>query len=360
MLLLLINALAAEPLPADRTLQVLSADSPRERIRQAGEHLGEHSVEVAGVTLDGPTLVALAETAPDEPFTRVVREATKRPVDVDDLVYFLDDVLRAEDRRGDDICVTSGRARSAGILLHPDDVFKGTPRRYGTKPINVDRPQPPEQHEPAADGDVLGPEWSARYPNPTEFEQHLTDLQEARPTSGFAQRIRSLLAQLQAQDVEVYITSAVRSRHRGYLMWGAFTLSRQSSSAGVDRTLEKLETTNADWGLHTPITWSHPDGWEATVESARQMADAYGVVYATESGARYSNHYGGEAVDFVALGLPRSLRLVAPDGAIGTFDLSNAEESRDLSLSPTLIRWVEEHFSMKKLKTDYPHWTDAR
>ena len=157
-----------------------------------------------------------------------------------------------------------------------------------------------------------------------------------------------------------FITSAVRSRHRGYLMWGAFTLSRQSSSTGVDRTLKKLETTNAEWGLHTPITWSHPDGWEATVESARQMADAYGVVYATENGARYSNHYGGEAVDFVALGLPRSLRLVAPDGAIGTFDLSDAKESRDLSLSPTLIRWVEEHFGMKKLKTDYPHWTDAR
>ena len=360
MLLLLINALATEPLPADRSLQVLNAASPRARIRQAGEKMGEHSVEIAGVDLDGPALIALADTAPEEPFTRVVREATKRPVDVDDLVYFLDDVLRAEDRRGEDICVTSGRARSAGILLHPNDVFGGTPRRYGTKPINIDRPQPPEAHEPAADGDVLGPEWSARYPNPTEFEQHLAALREARPDSGFAQRVRSLLAQLEAQDVEVYITSAVRSRHRGYLMWGAFLLSRQSSSAGVDSTLKKLETTNADWGLHTPITWSHPDGWEATVESARQMADSYGVVYATESGARYSNHYGGQAVDFVALGLPRSLHLVAPDGAIETFDLSDPEESRDLSLSATLIRWVEEHFGMKKLKTDYPHWTDTR
>ena len=91
MLLLLINALATEPLPADRSLQVLNAASPRARIRQAGEKMGEHSVEIAGVNLDGPALIALADTAPEEPFTRVVREATKRPVDVDDLVYFLDD-----------------------------------------------------------------------------------------------------------------------------------------------------------------------------------------------------------------------------------------------------------------------------
>ncbi len=361
MLLLLINALAARPLPIDRQWEVLSPAEHRVMLREAGEKLGSWSVEVAGVPLDGPALVTIADTAPDEPFLRVIREQTRRPIDAEDLLYFLDDVLVAEERRGEDICVTSGRARAAGILLHPDDVFRNKPRRYGTKTsIAVDRPQPPEEHLPAEDGDLLGPQWSARYPNPVEYEEHLAGLAEARPESGFADRVRSLLDQLETQGAEIYITSAVRSRHRGYLMWGAFLLSQQSSEGGVRAALEKLETTNTEWKLHTPITWGHPDGWEANVESARQMADAYGVVFATESGARWSKHYSGVACDFIALGLPRTLTLNAPDGASETFDLSDPEQSRDLSLSPALVRWVEQHFSMKKLLSDYPHWDDAK
>ena len=361
MLLLLINALAARPLPIDRQWEVLTPTDHRAMLREAGEKLGSWSVEVAGVPLDGPALIAIADTTPEEPFLRVIREQTRRPMDAEDLLYFLDDVLVAEDRRGEDICVTSGRARSAGILLHPDDVFRNKPRRYGVKAsIAVDRPQLPEEHLPAEDGEVLGPRWSARYPNPFEYEAHLASLAKARPTSGFADRVRSLLDQLEAQGAEIYITSAVRSRHRGYLMWGAFLLSQQTTEGDVDAALKKLETANSEWKLDTPITWGHPEGWQATVESARQMADAYGVVFATESGARWSKHYSGVACDFIALGLPRTLTLDAPDGVSKTFDLSDPEQSRDLSLSPELVRWVEQHFSMKKLVSDYPHWADAK
>jgi hypothetical protein len=89
------------------------------------------------------------------------------------------------------------------------------------------------------------------------------------------------------------------------------------------------------------------------------MADTYDVVYATEKGARWSHHYSGVAADFVAVGLPRSLRLIAPDGADHTFDLSDPGHTRDLSLSPEVISWIEEHFGMKKLRSDYPHWNDA-
>ena len=35
-------------------------------------------------------------------------------------------------------------------------------------------------------------------------------------------------------------------------------------------------------------------------------------------------------------------------------------QTRDLSLSPALIRWIEEHFELAKLLSDYPHWDDAR
>lgn len=356
-----------EPLPpiqADRSWQVLTpSDDPRDVVRQAGEQLGDWTIDLAGVAIDGPWLLELAETPEDEPFLRALREKSGRAVDQEDFLWFLDDVLRAgqEGRRGEPFSVPSGRARAAGILLHPDDVFRARPRRYGaTATLAVDRPPPQATFPPAQDGDPLGPEWTMRYLNPANRAEHYAALAEERPRSGFASRVASLLAQFEEHGAQTYLASSVRRRERGYLMWGAFILSRAKSQAEVNQLVARLEERNRSWGLHIPITWRHPDGWQATVEAARRMADAYDVVYATENGARYSNHYGGKAVDFVAIDLPREITLRAPDGAVETFDLSNPEEPRDLSLTPRLIDWVEAHFGMRKLESDYPHWSDAR
>ena len=136
-------------------------------------------------------------------------------------------------------------------------------------------------------------------------------------------------------------------------------LSRASSEAELKARQAKLQRVNEEWGLFTQIVWEAPGGWEATKEAARQMADAYDVVYATEKGARSSNHYDGVAADLVVLDMPRSVRLRAPDGFQKTFDLSDPNETRDLSLSPQIIEWVEAHFAVTKLRSDYPHWNDA-
>ena len=61
----------------------------------------------------------------------------------------------------------------------------------------------------------------------------------------------------------------------------------------------------------------------------------------------------------MAVGLPRVLRLTAPDGATGTFDLSDPEQTRDVSLTVPVIEWIEEHYRFEKLRSDYPHWVDA-
>lgn len=351
------------PIAIDREWEALQpADDPRAVVRQAGEQLGDWTIDLAGVDIDGPWLLELADTPADEPFVRALRERSGRPIDPDDFLLFLDDVLVAGEagRRGEPFTVHSGRARAAGILLHPDDVFRSKPRTYGRDAeLAVDEPPPQSSFPPAEDGDPLGPGWTMRYPNPATPEELYGALAEKRPESGYASRIASLLAQIEQQGGETYIASTVRRPERGYLMWGAFVLSRAKSEAEVNRIVAKLDQRNTEWGLHVPITWRHPDGWEATVEAARRMADAYDVVYATESGARRSNHYGAEAADFVAIDLPRELVLRAPDGATETFDLSDPEEPRDLSLSPRVIDWVEAHFQMRKLESDYPHWTDT-
>ena len=156
----------------------------------------------------------------------------------------------------------------------------------------------------------------------------------------------------------MFLTSTVRYRERGYLMWGAFLLRNCTDEACVDETVARLDGIQGTW-VTVPIVWARPDGWQATREAARQMADAFDVVYATEEGARKSNHYDGIAVDVVAVGLPGHLRLRAPDGARRTFDLSGTWETRDLSLTPALVRWIEQHWDLKKLRDDYPHWDDA-
>jgi hypothetical protein len=350
----------APPLAANRTWEVLGEGSDPEKFAKAASLLGDWTIELAGVPIDGPRLAPFGQPSA-EPLLRRVREDLGRPVDVGDFLLFLDDVLAAGSRRGERFHVHSGRARDAGILLHPDDVFLDRPRQYGAKDaVAVDLPVPqPELADAAPDGSPPGPGWTARYRNPDDETSMLAALVTERPDADFEARVRALMDQLREAGADVYLASTARSRERGYLMWGAFQLSRATSSAQVEARAKLLDRRNGEWKLDVPIVWRHPDGWKATIEAARAMADSYDVVYATEHGARESNHYGGTAVDVIAVDLPRRLTLTAPDGATRSFDLADPSESRDLSLTPRLITWIEEHYGVTKLLADYPHWDDV-
>lgn len=334
---------------------------PRATLAAAADTLGDWPIRLAGVSLDRGLLADLAATPDHEPLLRAVRERVGRPVDLTDFLYLLDDLAAAGDNglRGQTVYLPSGRARGAGILLHPDDVFNGEPRRYGGGRLAIYRPKRPADLKPAADGDPLGPRWTARYRNPGDEESMLEAL-AAAGGADFAGRIRALLEQFRSQGADAWVFSTVRSRERGYLIYGAFILSRANREATVRQRIETLDELNREWDLDIPIRWRHPDGWRATVNAAEAMANAYNVVYATRSGARYSSHYGAAAADFAAMALPREVTLTAPDGETSrTFDLSDPDHPRDLNLAPEMIEWVEEHFGMKKLRSDYPHWTDA-
>ncbi len=336
-------------------------DGPRATLAAAADALGDWSIRLAGVALDRELLDDLAATPDDEPLRRAMRERIGRPVDLTDFLYLLDDLAAAGDNglRGQTVYLPSGRARAAGILLHPDDVFDGKPRHYGGGRLAIYRPERPAELEPAADGDPLGPRWTARYRNPDDEESMLKAL-AAAGGADFAGRVRSLLEQFRAQGADAWLFSTVRSRERGYLIYGAFILSRAEREETVRQRIEILDRLNREWDLDIPIRWRHPDGWRATVDAAEAMANTYNVVYATRGGARHSSHYGAGAADFAAMDLPREVTLTAPDGETSrTFDLSDPDHPRDLNLAPAMIEWVEEHFGMKKLRSDYPHWTDA-
>lgn len=360
------DAVAPRTLSTDRRWDVLAPASAtrtrRGQLMQAGAALGDWRISLAGVSIDGTKLVNVARATPDERITAGVRDAFGRPIDVGDLLLFIDDLLREGGRglRGEVVYVTPGRARRHGILLHPDDVFSGRPRRYGDHgALAIDRPEP--QHAdltPARDGEGPGPGWTMRYRNPQGEGARLAALTKRTGDDDLERRLRSLVDQLRTQGAEVYINSTVRSPERGYLMWGAFVLSRSENERALRATVQRLDQANREWGLDVPIDWHPTGGWRVTREAAREMADTYEVVFATEKGARSSSHYGGQAVDLVALDLPRRLLVEAPSGERRTFDLSGDEEPLDLSLTPSLVAWIEAHFGLRKLRSDYPHWSD--
>lgn len=354
--------MAAPELATDRELQILDGDLPAQ-LEQASACLADGpSILLAELEIDAAVLRRLAAAVREDHPTRALREGIGRAVDPEDFVRLLDDACRQKDR--DDLpgrlVLPPGRARAAGVLLHPKEVFGDAVIRYGEGEgaLPVDMPLDYRTLDRPADGDPIGPRWAARYLEPESDEGKLERLAVENPS--FAKRIRHLTAQLRAQGAFVQIESAVRRRERGLLLYASFAMSRAHDEADLARRVARIEKLDAAWGLHVPIGWRRPGPWTETVEAARQLADTYGVVYATVRGARRSRHYGGRAVDLVAVALPRRLVLTAPDGTEGSFDLSDPEHTRDLSLAPELIAWVERHYDVRKLKRDYPHWDDAR
>ncbi|MCP4499761.1 MAG: hypothetical protein GY822_07345 [Deltaproteobacteria bacterium] len=311
-------------------------------------------------------LQAIAENKSGQPFVRHAREVLQRPVDVRDFLLLLDDILAAGRGllRGRRLHLPPSRLRGSGAFLHPHDVFRKkfkrkTYRVYpaGKTSLWIAPGKPVADVGRAKNGEILGPPWYRRFPNPGSERTQMKALTSKNPD--FSARLTSLVKQLRKQKVKVVLDSTVRKQQRGYLMYGAFWLSQATSEQQVNKRIRVLRKLNRKWKLKVRIRWRHPDGWQATVNAAREMKDTYGVVYATRRGAEKSDHYDGKAVDVSVPFLPRRLRLTAPDGAKKTFYLQGAEAARDLSLSPKLVEWIDEHFAFEKLKGDYPHWSDA-
>lgn len=352
-LLMIVPGLELKVLPSNSNLAILPSN-PIEALKAASDLWGARQLKLAEARIDAQKLQQLASPPANEPILRWVRETLGRPVDLHDFILFLDDVL---EHKGlpTQLNIPASRARAYGILLHPQEVFRSTPRAYGQfGELPVDDPPAQLDLQPAPDHSPPSPDWTARYQQPMTDHGKIRELIQHQPK--FGQAVQLLFRQLKAQGAFTWIEAGVRPRERGFLIYGSWLVSRAKSSLQLRRRIQTLHKYEKAWGLNIPIRWRHPAGFRATVEAARAMADTYGVEYATPRGARNSSHYGGRAVDIVAVNLPRRLKIEAPNGAIRVFDLSKPSNSRDLSLSPHLIQWIEQHFGMKKLAKDYPHW----
>ena len=348
--------LAAQPrVMMDRQWDALPPGPLTAQLKAGARCLEDRQIDMDGVVVDASRLRAWSAVAEDAHPERALREASEKPVRIEGFLRFLDDLCRTP---GIELAVlTGGRARKAGIFVSTKAVYRGEPDAYGGGELALDEPLDYRTLEAPPDGAVVSPNWAARFLEPESDDAKLEALESANPS--FGRRVRKLIEQLRPTGARVAVESAVRSRARGYLLFGSYWLGHAETPAQIEHRLERLEHYQTTWAQSVPIRWRHPDGDAASVAAARALADTYGVVYATYGGARSSKHYDGDAVDLSVTGLPRRLSLKAPDGATRTFDLSDPSQPRDLSLTPILVEWVEAHFGFTKLRLDYPHWSDA-
>ena len=105
--------------------------APR-RHTEVGGSFGNQSMHLLKLRASvGKHLVELGATPLEQSLVQAVRQVARRPLKVDGLLYFVDDVLNlSKARRSRDIVLTSSRARRLGVLLHPEEVFEEKTRIY--------------------------------------------------------------------------------------------------------------------------------------------------------------------------------------------------------------------------------------
>ncbi|MEE2903921.1 MAG: hypothetical protein VYC39_16460 [Myxococcota bacterium] len=347
---------------SNRTWDILPGElGPKKALEVAVKKMGVRQFRLAGVLVDKKALENIRRRfSGKEALNRPFREHLGLPIDAADFLYFLDDLLAVDvvALLKNPVELSAASLRNSGIFVHPDDVFFGKPRKYGEahNPLRITTRSKKAVEKPAVDGSYIGPRWALRFQQPETESKRLWALYRENPD--FTQRVRSLVKQLRKQGAFVTIESTVRDRRRGFLLYASFVLSRVNSEKKLQETIQRLNELRELWGLNVDVKFMHQAHWRESVRAAKELAHHFGVTYATVGGAKNSSHYDGKAVDIYAIALPRVVTLVAPNGKKRRFDLYADHHSRDLNLSPKMIDWIEENFEFRKLRKDYPHWSD--
>ena len=348
---------------SNRTWETLPGDRDTKTILEAAaKKIGIRQFRLAGALINRRTLQNIRRRfSNDNELHRPFREHLGLPIDASDFLLFLDDFLAIDPRLlfKHPVDLSASLLRNAGIFMHPDDIFFKKPRLYGATQnrITLTSTRRKRVFRPAVDGSHIGPSWVLRFQQPATEAKRISALYLKNPD--FGNRVRSLVSQLKEQGAFVMVESTVRDRRRGFLLYASYVLSRAENERELAATVKRLNQLRDSWNLDIDIKFNHQTSWQKTVSAARDLANEFGVTFATIGGARNSSHYDGKAVDIYAISLPRVLTLRAPNGKTRRFDLYEDDQTRDLNLTPELIEWIEKNFNFRKLRKDYPHWSDS-
>ncbi len=196
-------------------------------------------------------------------------------------------------------------------------------------PPVANKPAAPAPQAAAAGGERLsGAHWVEKY----RTEPTLDLLVEP-----FKSNISSFIAMLRSNQSRVAISATYRAPQRAWLMHWAWMIA-----TGKIKYAKLNSISNP---LKLDIVWDHGDE-ASSREAARAMVSGYHMAHVA---ALSSRHTEGRAVDITIRRLPEILKIDKQEYPIGVAK-ADANEA---------LWFVGEHlFSVKKLASDPPHWSD--
>jgi predicted chitinase len=179
----------------------------------------------------------------------------------------------------------------------------------------------------ASGSELSGPNWVLRFPT----SRSISDLDPP-----FARAVRNFVDAVESAGAKVRISATTRPKERAYLMHWAWMIAK----GGVDpASIPPMAGVPVIW-KHTTLTKSRA--------AARQMVAAYGMVHVA---ALNSRHTERRAID-MTISWKGTLRITRRDGSTEVI----ATQPRNGS-NPRLVA-VGAGYSVIKLVTDPPHWSD--
>ena len=170
-------------------------------------------------------------------------------------------------------------------------------------------------------GELSGTQWVSRFPTSTSLEE--LDLP-------FRNNVKAFTAAVSAAGGSTVVAATYRPKERAYLMHYASVIANGSISA---------ENVPAMAGVN--IKWVHESSEKSKV-AARQMSAAYGIVFPPALESRHSTR---NAIDMTISGM-RNKTIKDASGKVVLI-----KKDSDLVA-------VGQSYSVVKLLSDPPHWSD--
>lgn len=175
--------------------------------------------------------------------------------------------------------------------------------------------------------ELSGSQWVARYPGSSSVD----DL-----VSPFRENVQDFIQAIKNGSGAVKISATYRPTERAYLMQTSWDIAKGNIKAKDAPVLAGVD-----------IEWVHPTDTES-IKAAQDMVSGYGIVFRP---AYPTKHSDKTAID-MNISWTGVLKIAQKDGTI--VEIKSTPRDND----NTELQDVGETYSVKKLKSDKPHWSD--
>jgi hypothetical protein len=172
--------------------------------------------------------------------------------------------------------------------------------------------------------------------NATDDSNSIDDLVEP-----FKTNVKDFIKALEDAGATKNVSATLRDAKKAYLFHWSWKIA-----------LDKCKPSDATAKTGVDIEWDHGDAAKSKA-GAQEMVDGFGLAVppkSTEAPSLTSNHIAGKAID-MTITWTGDLKVKNKDGTVATVPFND-----DVNKN-TLLHDVGATYSVKKLKTDAPHWS---